>query len=222
MGDLDFGDCGEVWIPKPIFRVENTDFTSESELVWNSSTILDGSYYRHIGDTYSPYRDLYTPDGIVDKFEWWIKENGYKKEEIPEMKVEENREFGTSNYRYAVACHNYEDLLEKNILKCISIMKAKLMMECMPYHVKNIQCRMSPMVKNNIIMAYRKLSMYGKKTPFVARFDEYGRRLEDEIKIDTMRGMDIKIVDPDIYGQNYLVFETYINKAPLSDDELPF
>mgnify|MGYP001855382524 FL=1 len=64
--------------------------------------------------------------------------------------------------------------------------------------------------------------MYGKKTPFVARFDEYGRRLEDEIKIDTMRGMDIKIVDPDIYGQNYLVFETYINKAPLSDDELPF
>ena len=165
---------------------------------------------------------MYSPDGIVDKFEWWIKENGYKKEEIPEMKVEENREFGTSNYRYAVACHNYEDLLEKNILKCISIMKAKLMMECMPYHVKNIQCRMSPMVKNNIIMAYRKLSMYGKKTPFVARFDEYGRRLEDEIKIDTMKGMDIKIVDPEIYGQNYLVFETYINKAPLSDDELPF
>ena len=129
MGDLDFGDCGEVWIPKPIFRVENTDFTSESELVWNSSTILDGSYYRHIGDTYSPYRDLYTPDGIVDKFEWWIKENGYKKEEIPEMKVEENREFGTSNYKYAVACHNYEDLLEKNILKCISIMKAKLILK---------------------------------------------------------------------------------------------
>lgn len=215
MGDLDFGDCGEVWIPKPIFRVENTDFTSESELTWNSSTILDGSYYRYRDDVYSP-------DGIVDKFEWWIKENGYKKEEIPEMKVEENREFGTSDYKYAVACHNYEDLLEKNILKCISIMKAKLMMECMPYHVKNIQCRMSPMVKNNIIMAYRKLSMYGKKTPFVARFDEYGRRLEDEIKIDTMRGMDIKIVDPDIYGQNYLVFETYINKAPLSDDELPF
>lgn len=214
MGDLDFGDCGEVWIPKPVFMESTGSFNPEDTITFNASSVLDGSYYRYSG--------MYSPDGIVDKFEWWIKENGYKKEEIPEMKVEENREFGTSNYKYAVACHNYEDLLEKNILKCISIMKAKLMMECMPYHVKNIQCRMSPMVKNNIIMAYRKLSMYGKKTPFVARFDEYGRRLEDEIKIDTMRGMDIKIVDPDIYGQNYLVFETYINKAPLSDDELPF
>ena len=214
MGDLDFGDCGEVWIPKPVFMESTGSFNPEDTIAFNASSVLDGSYYRYSG--------MYSPDGIVDKFEWWIKENGYKKEEIPEMKVEENREFGTSNYKYAVACHNYEDLLEKNILKCISIMKAKLMMECMPYHVKNIQCRMSPMVKNNIIMAYRKLSMYGKKTPFVARFDEYGRRLEDEIKIDTMRGMDIKIVDPDIYGQNYLVFETYINKAPLSDDELPF
>lgn len=214
MGDLDFGDCGEVWIPKPVFMESTGSFNPEDTITFNASSVLDGSYYR--------YSSIYSPDGIVDKFEWWIKENGYKKEEIPEMKVEENREFGTSNYKYAVACHNYEDLLEKNILKCISIMKAKLMMECMPYYVKNIQCRMSPMVKNNIIMAYRKLSMYGKKTPFVARFDEYGRRLEDEIKIDTMRGMDIKIVDPDIYGQNYLVFETYINKSPVSDDELPF
>ena len=216
MGDLDFGDCGEVWIPKPVFIESTGSFNPEDTITFNAaSSVLDGSYYRYSGD-------MYSPDGIVDKFEWWIKENGYKKEEIPEMKVEENREFGTFNYKYAVVCHNYEDLLEKNILKCISIMKAKLMMECMPYHVKNIQCRMSPMVKNNIIMAYRKLSMYGKKTPFVARFDEYGRRLEDEIKIDTMKGIDIKIVDPDIYGQNYLVFETYINKAPFSDDELPF
>ena len=215
MGDLDFGDCGEVWIPKPVFMESTGSFNPEDTITFNATSILDGSYYRCRDDVYSS-------DGIVDKFEWWIKKNGYKKEEIPEMKVEENREFGTSDYKYAVACHNYEDLLEKNILKCISIMKAKLMMECMPYHVKNIQCRMSPMVKNNIIMAYKKLSMYGKKTPFVARFDEYGRRLEDEIKIDTMRGMDIKIVDPDVYGQNYLVFETHINKTPLSDDELPF
>ena len=215
MGDLDFGDCGEVWIPKPVFMESTGSFNPEDTITFNATSILDGSYHRCRDDVYSS-------DGIVDKFEWWIKKNGYKKEEIPEMKVEENREFGTSDYKYAVACHNYEDLLEKNILKCISIMKAKLMMECMPYHVKNIQCRMSPMVKNNIIMAYKKLSMYGKKTPFVARFDEYGRRLEDEIKIDTMRGMDIKIVDPDVYGQNYLVFETHINKTPLSDDELPF
>lgn len=219
MGDLDFGDCGEVWIPKPIFRVENTDFTSESELVWNSSTILDGSYYRHIGDTYSLYRDLYTPDGIVDKFEWWIKVNGYKKEDIPEMKVKENRIDMTDNYRYAVGCFNYSDLLPEKILKSLSVMKSRLMIECMPAKVERIECKMSPMVKNNIISAYRKISMYGKKTPFIACFDDYGRRLPDEIKIDTMEGMDIKIVDPDVYGNNYLEFETIIPHHVCSENE---
>ena len=211
MGDLDFGDCGEVWIPKPVFMESTGSFNPEDTITFNASSVLDGSYYRYSG--------MYSPDGIVDKFEWWIKENGYKKEEIPEMKVEENREFGTSNYRYAVACHNYEDLLEKNILKCISIMKAKLMMECMPIRVEKIECKMSPMVKSNIINAYRKVSMYGKKTPFVACFDDYGRRLPDEIQIDTIRGMDIKIVDPDVYGNNYLEFETIIPHHVCSENE---
>ena len=146
----------------------------------------------------------------------------FSEEDIPEMKVEEYREDSSFNRRYAVACHNYNDLSQERILKTLSVMKSKLMMECMPVHVKSIECKMSPMVKTNIINAYRKVSMYGKKTPFVAHFDEYGRRLPDEIQIDTIRGMDLKIVDPDVYGENYLVFETYINKTPLSDDELPF
>ena len=67
--------------------------------------------------------------------------------------------------------------------------------------------------------------MYGKKTPFVACFDEYGRRLPDEIKIDTLRGMDIKIVDPGTYGNNYLVFEAVCleeKKNKVTYDDLPF
>lgn len=214
MGDLDFGDCGEVWIPKPVFTESTGSFNPEDTITFNASSVLDGSYYRYSG--------MYSPDGIVDKFEWWIKENGYKKEEIPEMKVEENRIAMTDNYRYAVGCFNYSDLSPERILKTLSVMKSRLMIECMPVHVTNIECKMSPMVKDNIIKAYRKISMYGKKTPFVACFDEYGRRLPDEIKIDTMRGVDLKIIDPDTYGNNYLEFETYINKAPFSDDELPF
>ena len=69
--------------------------------------------------------------------------------------------------------------------------------------------------------------MYGKKTPFVACFDEYGRRLPDEVKIDTIRGMDIKIVDPDTYGNNYLVFEAVVpekewKKVPSDNLDSPF
>lgn len=155
-----------------------------------------------------------------------IAKNGFSKEDIPEMKVEEYREDNSDNRRYAVACHNYNDLSQERILKTLSIMKSKLMMECMPVHVKSIECKMSPMVKTNIINAYRKVSMYGKKTPFVARFDEYGRRLPDEIQIDTIRGVDLKIVDPDIYGENYLVFEaiipTHEYKVTNSYEDLPF
>lgn len=133
------------------------------------------------------------------------------------MKVEESRVDITDNYRYAVACHNHSDLSPERILKSLSIMKSKLMMECMPIRVEKIECKMSPMVKSNIINAYRKVSMYGKKTPFVACFDDYGRRLPDEIQIDTIRGMDLKIVDPKIYGDNYLVFETIIPRRKKED-----
>lgn len=148
-------------------------------------------------------------------------------EDIPEMKIEEYRDDKSFVRRYAVACHNYTDLSQERILKSISVMKSKLMMQCLPYRVDRIECKMSPMVKTNMINAYRRVNMYGKKTPFVASFDEYGRRLPDEIKIDTIRGMDIKIVDPATYGNNYLVFETIVPEqkdTKSADDylDLPF
>ena len=221
MGDLDFDDCAEVWIPKPIFTESTDSFNTEDMITFNAaSSVLDSSYYRYSGD-------MYSPDGVVDKLEWWVKENGYKKEDIPEMKLEETLEPKMLGHRYAVSCHNYNDLSQDRVLKSIAVMKSKLMMKCMPYRIDSIECRMSPFVKKNIVNAYRKLSMYGKKTPFVARFDEYGRRLPDEIKIDTMRGMNIKIIDPDVYGENYLVFEALIpdnaEHSPLDyDADLPF
>ena len=60
------------------------------------------------------------------------------------------------------------------------------MLQCAPYKITNIECKMTPNVKTNLINAYRRVNMYGKKTPFIARFDEYGRRLPDEVKIDTI------------------------------------
>lgn len=156
-----------------------------------------------------------------------IAKSGFGKEDIPEMKIEEYRNDKSFVRRYAVACHNYTDLSQERILKSISVMKTKLMMQCLPYRVEKIECKMSPMVKTNMINAYRRVNMYGKKTPFVACFDEYGRRLPDEIKIDTIRGMDVKIVDPATYGNNYLVFEAIVpeQKDTNSTDDyldLPF
>lgn len=135
-------------------------------------------------------------------------------EDISKMKVEEYREDGPNNSKYAVACHIDLDLSSERVLKTLSIMKGKLMTECMPVRIVNIKCKMSPIVKNNIINAYRKVTMYGKKTPFVARFDDYGRRLPDEIKIDTMKGVDLEIVDPEIYGENCLIFEAILACNP--------
>lgn len=171
----------------------------------------------HRGYTYHPdpssltvdVPSMYPPPYQMTELDWY-KINGIdirSEEEIPKMKTYEDRDAASMSRRYAVACSHPADLQQDKILKCISAMKAKLMMQCAPVRVENIECRMTPAVKQNIIMAYKRLEMYGKKTPFVARFDEYGRRLEDEIKIDTMRGMTIKIIDPEDYGPYHIEFE---------------
>ena len=201
-----------IWIPGLMY----TDSLEASASVHDVTFTVDAS-------DGSIKQTIYSPEGVLSKFDWWLMTNGYSKEDVPKMDVKEERVFGSKNdYRYAVMCCNHDDLSQAKILKCISVIKAKLMFECMPYSVENIKCKMTPIVKNNIILAYRRLSMYGKKTPFVARFDEYGRRLNDEIKIDTMRGMDIEIVDPEIFGEDYLLLETNINKGPMYSDDLPF
>lgn len=212
---------GPIWKP---YWAEESPFTYEPTVTYTDyeniqKTLLDGRVvyknYKFNPDINAFDIDMDMP--YIDENGVPIAKSGFSKEDIPEMKVEESRVDITDNYRYAVACHNHSDLSPERILKSLSIMKSKLMMECMPIRVEKIECKMSPMVKDNIIKAYRKISMYGKKTPFVACFDEYGRRLPDEIKIDTMRGVDLKIINPDTYGNNYLEFETIIPRQLKED-----
>lgn len=211
---------GPIWKP---YWAEESPFIYEPTVVYTDYE-KTRRIIHHAAREYENYK--FNPDTNsfeIDLAEPYINEYGevvrerFSEEDIPEMKVEESRVDITDNYRYAVACHNYSDLSPERILKSLSIMKSKLMMECMPVRIEKIECKMSPMVKTNIINAYRKVSMYGKKTPFVACFDDYGRRLPDEIQIDTIRGMDLKIVDPKIYGDNYLVFETIIPRRKKED-----
>lgn len=128
-------------------------------------------------------------------------------DEIPKMNMYKEEVPQHMGKRFAVNCKNPRDFELDKILKNLSIMKSRLMMECMPVHLRNIECKMTPQVKDNLIKAYKKCNMYGKSLPFVARFDEYGNRLSDQINIETLEGMTIQIVDPEHYGEFYLEFQ---------------
>ena len=144
--------------------------------------------------------------------DWSVPEypGPYREEDKPKMNWVEYVDEKKGSYKdlhAVVRCEYPPDLEQDRIMKTISIMKSEMMMKCAPHRIDRIECRMTPSVRHNLIMAYRRLNRYGKKTPFVARFDEYGRRLEDEIRIDTLHGMIIRIVDPVAYGLHYIEFE---------------
>lgn len=176
-------------------------FTNNSA---TSHTWQTGGYYRPFA--MSPVKDNWE-DMIV------YLEN-IKKEDIPKMNIDASTSPKTFEKKYGVGCSNTVDLLPDRIIKNLSIMKSKLYFECAPYSVKRIECKMTPSVKNNIIMAYRKLNMYGKKTPFITCFDEYGRILEEQARIDTLQGMTITIVNPEDYGELYLEFTGVVIDCP--------
>ncbi|MDE6946248.1 MAG: hypothetical protein K2P14_03575 [Anaeroplasmataceae bacterium] len=72
-----------------------------------------------------------------------------------------------------VGCSNLEYLSSDKILKTLSAIKGRLMLEISPIHIRDITCSMTPEVKKNIIQASKKLRAYGKKRPLIACFDEY-------------------------------------------------
>ena len=143
-----------------------------------------------------------------------------------EAKVKVNVEHFKGKYVCCVT--DGYDLLQERILMTLSAVKGRLMMEVMaPVCVKEFQCSMTPMVRQNIIQASKRIRMYGKKLPIIARFDDYGNRLPDKINIDTLEGMTLKIVDPKEYGELYLeltAIEFSKNDFNFSIDEndLPF
>lgn len=138
---------------------------------------------------------------------------------------------------HIVACSNEKDLSVENILRTLSAIKGKLMVDVAPIHLQKIECAMTPLVRRTVVEASKKLKRYGKKRPIVARFDEFGNRLPDEIDLGTANGITLKIIDPEDYGPNYLELkgiefpkmepnlindfkDTYIDS--IDPDDLPF
>lgn len=125
-----------------------------------------------------------------------------EKKEISNVNVISER--SKINGEYIVYCKDREDLSVEKILKTLSAVKGKLMLDIAPVHIQRIECSITPTIRKNIVTASKKLRMYGKKRPIIARFDDYGNRLPDEIELDTFQGITLKIVDPEDYGDYYL------------------
>ena len=152
-----------------------------------------------------------------------IKPNPYQYatlngEEIPNM-ITSSSEHGL----YIVTCQTEKDLTVDKILRTMELMEAKLEIDCAAIMVKEIICEMSPETKDNLIRASKRLTMFGKKKPILARFDEYGNRLPDMIQLNkTTPGIILSIVNPSIYGDHFLsmrVVNEYVSK---NEESIPF
>lgn len=127
------------------------------------------------------------------------------------------------NGKYKLVCKNAQDLSTDKVLKSLHLMQAELVDKCSNIDVNNIVCYMTPTVKENIVCASKKLKMFGKKRPIVARFDEFFNRLPDTISLDVAEGIELNIVDPQEaeYDMYYLALQA-IEKDDDTLWDLPF
>lgn len=134
----------------------------------------------------------------------------FSSDDIKEVKtvISKERDPFSIQDSYMISCKDKSDLSVENILRTIAIMKAKLCMEIsFDTKVKWVECYMTPEVKKNIIIASKKLSMYGRYMPIVSRFDEYGRKLPDTFALDPEEKMKLEIVNSASYGAYYIAMK---------------
>lgn len=146
-----------------------------------------------MGPSLGWYRDVPTYEEVKRCFE---------KEE--ECKVNIVRKQSHRAGEHIVVCNDEKDLSIDNILKTLSAIKGKLVIAMAPINIQKIECAMTPLVRQTIVEASKKLKRYGKKRPIIARFDEFGNRLPDEIDIGSSKGITLKIIDPKDYGKYYI------------------
>lgn len=179
----------------------------QSPKVEEIKTINGGHFKRFSYSNYSientPIRPYYT-----DVNSWSFLDNTtdirkyFESEEYKNMEIKRKKSYHTGEY--SVTCNNENDLASGNILKTLSAMKGKLMLDINPIHISKIECMMTPLVRQIIIESSKKLKRYGKKRPIIARFDEYGNRLPDEMDLGANEGITLKIIDPEIHGPLYI------------------
>lgn len=172
-------------IPQPPFYASTGEAITVDPSIWASTLTTTGAEW--MGLSMADYSDI----------------RRYMESE-EEKNVEVFRKKSHDSGEHIVACCNEKDLAQENVLKTLSAVKGKLMTDIAPIHIRKIECCMTPQVRKNIVNASKRLKMYGKKRPIIARFDEWGNRLPDEIDIGTSEGITLKIIDPEKYGSYYL------------------
>lgn len=177
-------------IGDPFRRYIQDPFTTGASMTYTDSTGEARSIY------YPPTH--LEPYSTTLDYEDFMKKIG--KEEEAKVKVNVENFKG----KYVCCVKNTPDLLPERILVTLSAIKGRLMMEVAPIHIKEFQCSMTPAVRKNIIQASKRARMYGKKMPIIARFDEYGRPLPEQIEINDSPGVNLRILDPADYGELYL------------------
>ena len=196
-------------IPQPPFYASTGDAFVVDPRIWSNTVTDAGVEWR--GLSMADYSDL----------------RRFYMENEEESKVEVIRKESPVSGEHIVACCNEKDLAPENILKTLSAVKGKLMIDIAPINIRKIECCMTPQVRKNIVTASKRLKMYGKKRPIIARFDEYGNRLPDEIDIGMSRGITLKIIEPEKYGPYYLELKglEFSDKDfiyPVDPENLPF
>lgn len=196
---------------------------------FTSPYIIEPHTYSYGSSTIGSYETTILGKDYIDKYEKEILKEREKqlKKEVGDVKIDEIK--SSKREEHIMACQNRDDLLVENILTTLSAVKAKLMFNIAAIHVQCVECSVTPKVKDNIVLASKKLKSYGKEAPIVACFDEYGKRLPDQIEIGDMSGITLKIVDPEEYGEYYYELKAiefsatgYYTTARDWEYELPF
>jgi hypothetical protein len=187
------------------------------------TTTYPGTSVTYIGSTTGEPQTIYYPSKHWRSFSTTLDYEDFMKKigKEEEAKVKINLEHFKD--KYVCYIKDSDVLSPENVLMTLSAIKGRLMMEISPIHVKEFQCSMTPAVRKNIIQASKKLAMYGKRMPIIARFDEFGRPLPDKIEINNSDGILLKILDPEDVGELYLelaALEFTTNEWDL--DKIPF
>ena len=177
-------------IGDPFRRYVQDPFPTGASITYTGSTGEARSIY-YPSKHWEPY-------STTLDYEDFMKKIGKEEEAKVKVNVENSRG------KYVCCVKDTPDLLPERILVTLSAIKGRLMMEVAPIHIKEFQCSMTPAVRKNIIQASKRARMYGKKMPIIARFDEYGRPLPEQIEINDSPGVNLRILDPADYGELYL------------------
>lgn len=167
----------------------------------------------------SPYRPYDISEKDLDTMFRRTVFGDYREEGV-DVDIKIKRSY--SDKEHIVFCDNTNDLIADRVLKTLSAVKGRLMLEIAPIRIKEIKCKITPEVRKNIMIASKKLHMFGKKRPIIARFDEYGNRLPDTINLDINHGITLEIVKPEDYGEFYLELNGMEFPDAVGLDDLPF